>query len=329
MSTPAPSSQSPVQDIRAAFHPAAMDRPVVPGHIAPSLETISSEIPCAGCGYILKGLSAGALCPECARPAMASVNGQGGATPSSVHRRWAALVAIGLVSMLLLCPSQIWVALEMRFAGGAFGSAPRLNVPGPKVWATPLVQRSIGYRPEWLGVQGTWLTLLGLAAVFLVTSPRVDFDAGTDRLRLATRWLPAVLVGGYFGFLLNTEHLYDSDVAVGKYAMIGVGGVEVPCSLLFLLYLARLAKTLGQSRLARDCRLVAAAQLFCMVGGIGMAILAEDLFDYRKGIAIQSWSALYEAACVVTALLIIGIVIRFVVEMLKWVIPASVLAKFR
>lgn len=217
--------------------------------------------------------------------------------------------------MLLLCPSQIWVALEMRFGEMAFGSSTRLNVPGPKVWATTLVQRSLGYRPEWLGVQGTWLTLLGIAAVFLITSPRIDLSPRTNRLRLVARWLPAVLSGGFFGFLMNAEYLYHSDVAVGKYALIGIAGVELPCSLILMIYLAAIASELGRASLSRLFQRGAVAMAACMIGGIAMGLLAGGLEAYRTGLVVQTWSALYGAACIVTALLIVAAYLGLLTEL--------------
>lgn len=224
--------------------------------------------------------------------------------------------------MLILCPSQIWVALEMRFGDAAFGSATRLNVPGPKIWATTLVQRSLGYRPEWLGVQGTWLTLLGLVALFFVTSPRIDMSAKTQRLRLIARWQPAFLTGGFFGFLMNAEYLYDTDVAVGKYALYGIIGVELPCSLALMVYLANLSFDLARPSLVRLFQRAAMAQAACMIAGVAMAFLAKGLEDYRTGLVVQVWAALYGAACVLTALVVLGAYVRLIGELLVRILPA-------
>ena len=289
----------------------------------PSLTRVVIDAPCDNCGYNLKTIPTDASCPECGTPAAASVRASTSAQGSVVHRRWAMLVLVGLLAMLLLCPSQIWVTLEMRFGDAAFGSATRLNVPGPKIWATTLVQRSLGYRPEWLGVQGTWVTLLGLAAVFFITSPRVDLEPRSNRIRLLARWMPAFLTGGFLGFLMNAEYLYDSDVAVGKYALFGIMGVELPCSLMLMIYLASVASQVKNRALAALFGRVAIAQAACMIGGIAMAFLAKDLADYRQGLVVQVWSALYGAACVITALLIIGAYVRLIIDLLVLLLPGK------
>jgi hypothetical protein len=227
----------------------------------------------------------------------------------------------GLLALLILSPSQIWVALEMRFGDAAFGSATRINVPGPKVWATTLLQRPLGYRPEWLGVQGTWLTLLGLAAIFCVTWPKIDFDRRVERVRVIARWLPALLTGGFFGFLMNAEYLDAGDIAVGKYALLGIAGVELPCTLALMLFLAQVGLQVGRPTLARAFQRVAMAMATCMIGGVTMGLLAKGLEAERTGSLVQVWSALYGAACVITALLAIGAMLHLAIELFLIGIP--------
>ncbi len=304
---PASTTSTPVDKANLALDPSNRDQP--------AMKLILINAPCGFCGYNLRGLAGDSKCPECGTAIANSVNQTQDAQRSRVHKRWSAIVLLGLVAMLILCPSQIWVALEMRFGDSAFGSATRLNVPGPKVWATTLVQRSLGYRPEWLGVQGTWLTLLGLAAVFCVTMPRVDLEGRPNRVRLLARWMPPLLVGGFFGFLMNAEYLYESDVAVGKYALFGIIGVELPCSLVLMIYLANIAATLGRGSIATLFQRAAVAQAACMIAGIAMAFVAKDLNEYRTGMVVQVWSALYGAACIITALLSVGAFIRLGVEL--------------
>jgi hypothetical protein len=88
---------------------------------------------------------------------------------SSPHKTWSRCVFAGLVLLLVITIHGIASVLIQSFPQDLGGSATALNMPGPKLWAVPLLQRPIGYSPETPGVVATRTSLLGLLAVWLIT----------------------------------------------------------------------------------------------------------------------------------------------------------------
>ena len=112
-------------------------RPRVRATIHRTLDTGS----CPECGYSLRGLLASTPCPECGHFV------RDGEHHPSAHTAWSRAVFIELSLLLILTVHAVCSVLIQPFQelGGA---APGLNVPGPKLWATPLLQRPIGRWPE-------------------------------------------------------------------------------------------------------------------------------------------------------------------------------------
>jgi hypothetical protein len=180
-----------------------------------------------------------------------------------------------------------------------------------------------------LGAEGTWMSLAGLIAVFLITTPRRRMEARTPAataLALVTRWLPPILVGGYFGFLMNAEGTYDNDVGIAKYAMVGVALGELPCTALLGLYLALISQEAGLAAVRRQFLIVTFASAAVQAGGTGMSLLATSLDTIKKQFIVQLWSALYEAACVVVALMMIAAMLQLMHELTIRILPRRVRA---
>ena len=295
---------------------------------------LSHDVACDNCGYNLRSLTRDDRCPECGHPVVRSLSSGVGRSVGRADRRWAFLVLLGLAMTLATFPSKLWVVLNMDFDSIPFGTAPKLNVPGPKIWAVPLVQRSVGYRPEMLGANGTWLSLLGVLAAFLITTPRRSLEDRPQHavvLAWAARWVPPLLVGGYFGFLLNAEGTYSRGADVRKYAMLGVAGVELPCTLLLLAYLARVARELaGPGGLAGQFALAAAAAAILQMLAVAMDTMAPlaGIKTLQGNFVIQLWSAIYGAACVATALVMIAAMVRLILELAVLVMPRKMIAWF-
>jgi hypothetical protein len=289
---------------------------------------IATDIPCDTCGYNLRSLAPDALCPECRAPVSASLvqTTADGIPTSRTERRWATFVIVGIVGMLLLYPQILWVELFMDFNEAAFGNAPKLNIIGPKVWAMALVQRSIGRGVESLGGQGTWLPLMNVTALWLITARHGASEALSSRsniLRLFARWLPAILVGGFLGFMMNVEGTYFTDIALSKYAMIGVAGVELPGSVLLLAYLSHVASKLGKVGLSRRFLLALLGTVVAQGAAIWMAIIAEDLGPSRHELHIQLWAAAYQALCVVVGLFTAGCMVELALTLVPRAVPTA------
>jgi len=227
-------------------------------------------------------------------------------------QHWSRLVMLGLVTLILSTPGQMWVVLQMDFINVAGGVATRMNVPAPKIWAVPLMQRSLGHAPEWLGTRATWLTMLSLASVFLITSSKFtsDWNERPLSLRRLARWAPPLLAGGFLGFMMNAEGLYPRDPALPKYSIVGILGVELPCTLLLYAYLIQLSRKLDQPVVAKHLRYVCVAMSLLMFAACWVLWEGSRIEDYRKTYAVQIASSLYTALCMCVALLTLGALSR-------------------
>ena len=123
---------------------------------------------CPECGYNLRGLPPGRACPECGQQ-FAYVP-----TRSEAGRAWSRAVAVGLAMLLYVSLDAVASVLIQPFTDTLAGSLPSLNVPGPKLWAVPLLQRPIGRSPALPGVTGTRVAILSLLAVWLITARRPE-----------------------------------------------------------------------------------------------------------------------------------------------------------
>lgn len=136
---------------------------------------IAIDIPCARCGYNLRSLSAGGLCPECGSPVRDS---------EPLHLRspkWLSRVRLGVLILLLSLP--LTVAAPAAYDGVVF----LIFGPGTSVWPRQVGER-VEHNPPfpWTGRIG--LLVRGapyagaLVAVLLITK-REENDSTMAKLR--------------------------------------------------------------------------------------------------------------------------------------------------
>jgi hypothetical protein len=187
------------------------------------------------------------------------------------HAGWSRAVFAGLALLLMLTVQAMCSVLIQPFSGTWGGAAPTLNMPGPKLWAAPLLQRPLGYGPYEEGVSGTRAAILSLLAVWLITwPPSRSRGRQNETLRLLTRWVSVVLFGLAYGLMMAKEGMPRTDLPALRLLLIGA--VELPAATLLYAYFLQLAG----NAFARDGRIVfdRLAWLVPMVMFFGAAALA-------------------------------------------------------
>ena len=280
--TPAPRENAGAVRGSSSFDELDLDRPIRVRRDNTPAESKSSATPeprrCPSCDYRLFGLPEAAICPEC------------GWDPSDdqrivrtdlarSHRLWAGLMLAGLALLSWCSLILLSVTLMMRFRDDWAGSLPLVNFIGPKVSATPLIQRSVGGAPAELGVQGTIWTLLSMVAIWLLTAPRPsESEAETEsfiNLRKLARWVPLVLIGSVFGMLLSESGIYSWRGGRSNYFLLTIAVCELPATALLYTHLRGVAARLGDRRAELMLAVVAIAAPIIIGGAVGMLLLGE------------------------------------------------------
>jgi len=234
--------------------------------------------------------------------------------------RWQRMagIALWLIVMLPMIDRAIGVGQwHDNDFGGTFTA---LNIPGPKVWAVPLLQRSIGYEPGPLGVSSQTLALLNLAAIWLITVP-----AGERRtaLRRTARWMAVVAVAMLLGMLLHRGSIRTDWWTQTKWFALAAVGVEITATGGVYLWLASVAAGLGR-------RALAMALVGCAVGAAGIiaaslpVLLASSYFKaHADDPPVQLYAAAYGALSVGLGLAMLLCVLRLLGAMWRQTWPAG------
>lgn len=193
-------------------------------HARPIEAEIAEDTQCIRCGYNLRGLSKGGLCPECGIPIERSLRGD---LLKYADPEWLEKLRFG-VSL------KLWnIVLSILLA---FGVSILIGVAG---WGQPLLMTT-----TWIGA------VLGLWATFLITAqePRISLQEDTVTLRTTIRFCA---VAGFLGTTL------PSVIAPWAIAPL-IGAISGATSLISfvawfgeLLYLRRFATRLPDAKLAQ------------------------------------------------------------------------------
>jgi len=204
---------------------------------APVAGDITTDLPCARCGYNLRTLTADALCPECATPVVRSLQGQ---LLQFADPRWLSTLRIG--TALLLGHVVVRITASVLTATTMFGS-------------------------QWLGYL-IWLAgdVLGVVAVFLLTTtePASQADQGSATLRRVLR--VACVIGLFSRYAWVLPGLSNA-------APVAAGGVISAAANLFLAvgllrYLRRLAQRIPDAALVSNTFVVMIGLGLIMVWGV-------------------------------------------------------------
>ncbi len=225
---------------------------------------------CHECGYPRRGLSEATRCPECGTEPIAPPPSPRGLPALSITQHGQLrLVTIGLLLLLYASYYSMQLAVLMNYEQLSLHA---INLPSPKIAAVTLVQREIGGRPGPWGTMGWTCVLFQLVAVYLITVPTLKSVANEAifSLRRVCRWTALICTAALMGFMLSHGQSYIPLLSwytwdLLLYALV-IG--ELPTNLFLYLYLARLADTARQPRLALSIRWLAwigvAVRLTCV-----------------------------------------------------------------
>ena len=208
-------------------------------------DVLMREAPCAQCGYNLRGLSSGSLCPECAYPIAASLaveNQLLGIVADTRKVRW------GL--RLAAAANLLWF-LTLASYGAIFGRGERdmflmAAAGGPSPWLGALLW---AIRPlPWLALIGNLGILASLViwitGIWMLTTPGA-LRRGRRGCTYALR--AALVLGAAFPyFLLLTKWQHRSGLTL-------ISQLFVPATVGTALWLGWLARLIGARSLAWAC----------------------------------------------------------------------------
>jgi hypothetical protein len=258
---------------------------------------LAHDLFCVSCGYNLRGLDEGALCPECGAPAARSLDRRyfRDADPQWVRR-------VGFALQLLPLTGVAWFAAVVLAA--VF--LPSFQV-GRTYWRDPLLI-AIPFGPRPLGLAATLCTdttldhaqaavlflpiAFYLATVWRLTTPHGAPAPGAGAL-LSTRQLLRFAVLLYGGSVLVFAYVvfsYHTSIVTAEIRAVSLGFLAVDVILIPLLYrhLTSLAWWIPNPSLARRARLLMFAWLVIDLALTGpqLATIAFRYvpFEYTDGL---------------------------------------------
>ena len=217
--------------------------------------------------------------------------------------------------------------LMLNFRTGYGGNWPILNVPGPKVWATPLLSRFDGTLNGTYDAFLRFGTVSSIVTLLLVTlvvwaittrGIRPERNELTLSLRRWTRWGTAGLLGLAAGLAIGIDQggvvplssAFESHTVRSAVALPLTMFVEAPATLLVYLYLATVAQSLGRRGLERQLSWVGIAITTLILAGNGFFALSSAMsYGARIEAVVLVPVALYGAAAVAVGVWSTGVVL--------------------
>jgi hypothetical protein len=288
---------------------------------------INIDVPCASCGYNLRGLAGDGRCPECGASVARSLETHlNPIAPAQVL--WARTVLAGLIMWLVLIPACVCVVLSMgtRFGWALFAW---LNYPGPKQWAVPMAfwqaENIINATP--FSFLPVILPILGVMASFLITTPRPRRGEPEALLSLRrwARWTTVVMGGGLLGASLGVGVFNYDTRDVVMLVGFAIVTVELPCTVLLYHYLANIAQRLELMETAVQIRICGWIAGALILASASMLLLRQDLLLIGSIPLVLAGMWLAGAIAVGTAIVACGNLLRL--AMALWPIAMVRLAR--
>lgn len=258
--------------------------------------------------------------PSSGGPVTASIEPD--AQSSAVAYRWRlAGLMLWLVVLLPLFSRAITASTGDIYTQHLGGFITAVNYPGPKVWATSFLQRSIGFEPGPLGVSTTLWAFLSVLAIWLMT---VSARGESSAIRLTTRWSAVIGVG-----LVASVLFYQTSIGIIWnppkliYPVLSLT-VEVIATLFVYVYLARLALRLGRRNTAKVLFFGGLAAAVLIVLGIFTVIEGETIKANSRALGVQAMAACYGTASVALALVLVGSLLQLIPAFYRSAFPDGI-----
>ncbi len=250
---------------------------------------VVADLPCGSCGYNLRTLSLGGVCPECARPVRQSMAARFlRCADAAWVRQLARGVLLLIVGVFVFFVGRVFVLTPMP---GLFPHAGPIGIP-------PVVLSLVGGLDQFVVLTG--IMALAMLALWTLTKPDPANPTRTERvsarrlLRACTCLLPVPLVLGLLATLYSNHPIVIvgssprvamasptlTALAVGSGLTTVIALVVTPLAL--LQYLGALMRRVPRLGLARFCRI-----LFWGILVSGVALLAGIAWmDFRMVISL-------------------------------------------
>lgn len=193
------------------------------GPAAAHVATIDSDLPCGRCAYNLRGLTAQMTCPECGTPVSRSLQGN-----------WLSLADPDWLNRLRLGVAlKLWGMLAALVVG--LGAAITMMAGAP---------------PSLITILGMAGGLLGLLAVFLITSPEPTVGSAEDPINLRKVVRASAVVGFAGGAMLQANPFGGSVPVQAICHTLSLAGVVAMFG--EFVYLRRFARRIPNPKLAQQ-----------------------------------------------------------------------------
>ena len=261
---------------------------------------LEQEIPCASCGYNLKGLQSNSICPECAHPIAASLNQDHEPLGPPREARWIWCGLWGAASSYLV------YALALAYFGYRLGMGLLLlcgliGLGAPTAWVAGALIVDINSPPVG-GIYGIAVIvasaalLWAISAIALTVPKKLRQQRPTLAITVTASTVASVMACALVMLLVRRPRVY--------WLLPGIGAVmNAAASAALLMWLGHLADRMRMPRLKRLCPWLAGASILTNLAISGVYVWEQ----HPLNLVAFGANALSGAA---TALVIVILLVR-------------------